>query len=112
MDYWMSNSRVSRASLGTIPTGGTGTHNPAEYVHWLHWSIGMSTGLLHVEWPSVPRDPGYYSLEALTQPSRTCSMAPLDPLVYWNVQWTFECQMAMLAAQSCVLPTGGYNTAQ
>ncbi len=37
---------------------------------------------------------------------------PLDPMVNDNVQWTFECQMAILAALSWVLLTGDYHTAE
>ncbi len=33
------------------------------------------------------------------------------PMVDSNVQWTFECQMAMLAALSWALVTGDYDTA-
>ncbi len=48
----------------------------------------------------------------MTQPSRACSLGSLDPMVNGNVQWTFECQMAMLAALSWVLLTGDYHTAE
>ncbi len=40
------------------------------------------------------------------------SLGSLDPMVNGNVQWTFECQMAMLTALSWVLLTGDYNTAE
>ncbi len=45
---------------------------------------------------------------------RRCSLGvldSLDPMVDSNVQWTFECQMAMLAALSWALVTGDYDTA-
>ena len=77
--------------------------------------MAMSNGHLNVKWPCWPRYPGFYSLETITQPRRTCSLGSLgslDPMVNGNVQWTFECQMAMLTALSWVLLTGDYDTAQ
>ncbi len=80
--------------------------------------MAMSNGHLNVKWPFWPRYPGFYSLETITQPRRTCSLGSLgslgslDPMVNGNVQWTFECEMAMLTALSWVLLTGDYNTAE
>ncbi len=74
----------------------------------------MSNGDLNVKWPFWPRYSGFYSVETMTQPRRTCSLGSLgslDPIVNGNVQWTFECQMAMLTALSWVLLTGDYHTA-
>ena len=54
-------------------------------------------------------------VSTITQPRRTCSLGSLgslDPMVNGNVQWTFECQMAMLTALSWVLLTGDYHTAE
>ncbi len=87
-------------------------------IHWTQWSMTMSNGHLNVKWPFWPRYPGFYSLETITQPRRTCSLGSLgslgslDPMVNGNVQWTFECEMAMLTALSWVLLTGDYNTAE
>ena len=85
------------------------------WVHWIQWSMTMSNGHLNVKWQFWPRYPGFYSLETITQPRRTCSLGSLgslDPMVNGNVQWTFECEMAMLTALSWVLLTGDYDTAQ
>ena len=88
-------------------------------IHWTQWSMTMSNGHLNVKWPFWPRYPGFYSLETMietiTEPRRTCSLGSLgslDPMVNGNVQWTFECQMAMLTALSWVRLTGDYHTAE
>ncbi len=112
----MSNGHVDRAILGS--THWRLSHSRGERVHWVHWiqwSMAMSNGHLNVKWPCWPRYPGFYSVETMTQPSRACSLGSLgslDPMVNGNVQWTFECQMAMLAALSWVLLSGDYDTAQ
>ncbi len=115
----MSNGHVDRAILGS--THWRLSHSRGERVHWVHWvhwiqwSMAMSNGHLNVKWPCWPRYPGFYSLETMTQPSRACSLGSLgslDPMVNGNVQWTFECQMAMLTALSWVLLTGDYHTAE
>ena len=113
MDIWMSNGHFDRAILGSIQW--RLRHSPAERVHWVHWiqwSMAMSNGHLNVKLPFWPRYPGFYSLETMTQPSKTCSLGSLDPMFNGNVQWTFECQMAMLTALSWVLLSGDYDTAQ
>ncbi len=84
-------------------------------IHWTQWSMTMSNGHSNVKWPCWPRYPGFYSVETMTQPSRACSLGSLgslDPMVNGNVQWTFECQMAMLTALSWVLLNGDYHTAE
>ncbi len=63
--------------------------------------MAMSNGHLNVKWPCGLRYPGFYLVETMTQPSRACSLGSLgslDPMVNGNVQWTFECQMAMWVA--------------
>ena len=112
----MSNGHVDRATLGSThwrlsQSRGERVHW-VHWVHWIQWSMAMS---MNVKWPCWPRYPGFYSVETMTQPSRACSLGSLgslDPMVNGNVQWTFECQMAMLTALSWVLLSGDYHRAE
>ncbi len=75
-------------------------------LHNIQWTNKMSNGYFLVHWTNCILE---YQMDF-----RRCSLGvldSLDPMVDSNVQWTFECQMAMLAALSWALVTGDYDTA-